>query len=202
MAIEAMQLFMNFYISITCTQILPLVIRTTQSYSAGWIFGFLFPVLCNFLMLQQILSKCVLLRAVYELDADVAGAMMLFIPFNTPHHLTCSPHTINISLNKSNHYILSIQPVPPSRFPSHTPHLLSCPPPPPPHPHPHPPITCVLQVLCVKTLNKNVLLSIHSINTPYHTLTTPCPPPPSPSPTYHLPPSIIIFSPVSYRCCV
>ena len=26
-------------------------------------------------MLQQILSKCVLLRAVYELDADVAGAV-------------------------------------------------------------------------------------------------------------------------------
>ena len=68
-------LFMNFYISITCTQILPLVIRTTQSYAGGWIFGFLFPVLCNFLMLQQILSRCVLLRAVYELDADVAGAV-------------------------------------------------------------------------------------------------------------------------------
>ena len=73
MAIEAMQLFMNFYISITCTQILPLVIRTTQGYSGGWIFGFLLPIICNFLMLQQILSKCVLLRAVYELDADVAG---------------------------------------------------------------------------------------------------------------------------------
>ena len=75
MAIEAMQLFSNFYISITCTQILPLVIRTNQGYSGGWIFGFLFPIICNFLMLQQILSKCVLLRAVYELDADVAGAV-------------------------------------------------------------------------------------------------------------------------------
>ena len=39
----------------------------------GWIFGFCTPVVFNMLVLQQILAKCVLLRAVYELDADVAG---------------------------------------------------------------------------------------------------------------------------------
>ena len=48
-------------------------------------------------MLQQILSKCVLLRAVYELDADVAGAMMLFTPFNIPHKDTLSSLTYTFS---------------------------------------------------------------------------------------------------------
>jgi len=66
---------MVFYISVAATQIIPLVIRTEglSLSAAGWIFGFCTPVLFNMLVLQQILAKCVLLRAVYELDADVAG---------------------------------------------------------------------------------------------------------------------------------
>ena len=75
-AVEMMQLLMTFFISICATQILPLVIRTdVTATSGGWIFGFVLPVVVNLFMLQQILSKSVLLRAVYELDESVAGAV-------------------------------------------------------------------------------------------------------------------------------
>ena len=74
-AVEAVQLLMVYYISVAATQIIPLVIRTEglSLSAAGWIFGFCTPVMFNMFVLQQILAKCVLLRAVYELDADVAG---------------------------------------------------------------------------------------------------------------------------------
>jgi len=75
-AVEMMQLLMTFFISICTTQILPLVVRTDVTIGrAGWIFGFVLPVVVNLFMLQQILSKSVLLRAVYELDESVAGAV-------------------------------------------------------------------------------------------------------------------------------
>ena len=74
--VETTQLFMTFYISVCATQILPLVVRTDVTIGrAGWIFGFVLPVVVNLFMLQQILSKSVLLRAVYELDESVAGAV-------------------------------------------------------------------------------------------------------------------------------
>ena len=63
-------------------------------------------------VLQQILSKCVLLRAVYELDADVAGAMVLFIPLTILHKHTLSPLAYRFYL---------------SHTPSHSPPLHSCP---------------------------------------------------------------------------
>jgi len=74
--VETTQLFMTFYISVCATPILPLVVRTDVTLGrAGWIFGFVLPVVVNLFMLQQILSKSVLLRAVYELDESVAGAV-------------------------------------------------------------------------------------------------------------------------------
>ncbi len=56
----------------TPTQIIPLVIRTAGTAdSGGFIFGFMVPVVCNLLVLQHILVKTVLLRAVYELVRGV-----------------------------------------------------------------------------------------------------------------------------------
>ena len=47
---------MVFYISVAATQIIPLVVRTNgvSLPAAGWIFGFVTPVVFNMFVLQQV----------------------------------------------------------------------------------------------------------------------------------------------------
>ena len=74
------------------------------SLLSGWIFGFCTPVVFNMLVLQQILAKCVLLRAVYELDADVAGND--HIPMHSCHWLyTFIDGTCHVLMYTHTHYL-------------------------------------------------------------------------------------------------
>ena len=70
-AVEAVLLFQCFAIAMVCTQLLPLVV--ISNHTAGWIIGFIIPVAVNFYIIQMILNKAVLLRAVHSLERDVAG---------------------------------------------------------------------------------------------------------------------------------
>ena len=74
-AVEVLELYMSFYIAVTSTQIIPLVIRTagSEGTGSGFIFGFVVPVVFNLFVLQHILVKTVLLRAVYELVRRGSG---------------------------------------------------------------------------------------------------------------------------------
>ena len=69
--VEATLLLECFYIAITATQLIPLVI--SSNHSGGWIVGFLLPVVFNLLMLQMILDKAVLLRSVHRLEKETVS---------------------------------------------------------------------------------------------------------------------------------
>ena len=70
-AVEAILLLQCFYISMVATQLIPLVL--ISSHSAAWIVGFLIPIGFNFTIIQMLLNKAVLLRAVHTLEREVAG---------------------------------------------------------------------------------------------------------------------------------
>lgn len=70
-AVEAVLLFQCFAIAIVCTQLLPLVV--ISNHTAGWTIGFIILIAVNFYIIQMILNKAVLLRAVHSLERDVAG---------------------------------------------------------------------------------------------------------------------------------
>ena len=70
-SVEAILLFQCFYISMVATQLIPLV--KSSFHNASWVVGFLIPIGFNFLVIQMILNKTVLLRSVYQLNREVAG---------------------------------------------------------------------------------------------------------------------------------
>lgn len=69
--VEATLLLECFYISLTATQLIPLVI--TAKHSGVWIFGYILFIVFNLLMLQMILDKAVLLRSVFQLEKETVG---------------------------------------------------------------------------------------------------------------------------------
>jgi hypothetical protein len=69
--VEATLLLECFYISLTATQLIPLVI--TAQHSGVWIFGYILFIGFNLLMLQMILDKAVLLRSVFQLEKETVG---------------------------------------------------------------------------------------------------------------------------------
>ena len=70
-SVEAILLFQCFYISMVCTQLIPLSLHSL--HSAGWVIGFLIPMGFNFFIIQMVLNKAVLLRSVYQLEREIAG---------------------------------------------------------------------------------------------------------------------------------
>ena len=69
-AVEAILLLQCFYIAVVFTQMLPIL------SSGGWIVGFLLPVPLILSILQRIMTKAVLLRAVYELNREVTALVI------------------------------------------------------------------------------------------------------------------------------
>ena len=70
-AVEAILLLQCFYISMVATQLIPLTIVSLQN--PGWIIGYLLPIGFNFTIIQILLNKAVLLRAVHTLEKEIAG---------------------------------------------------------------------------------------------------------------------------------
>ena len=68
-SVDALLLFQCFFISIVFTQLIPLVsYGLVPLYNPGWIIGFILLILFNFYIIQLMLNKAVLLRAVYQVD--------------------------------------------------------------------------------------------------------------------------------------
>ena len=72
-AVEAILLLQCFYISMVATQLIPLAL--ISFHNAAWIVGFLIPIGFNFMIIQMLLNKAVLLRAVHTLEREVAGGV-------------------------------------------------------------------------------------------------------------------------------
>ena len=69
-AVEAILLLQCFYIAMVFTQMLPIL------SNGGWIVGFILPVPLILYILQRIMTKAVLLRAVYELNREVTALVL------------------------------------------------------------------------------------------------------------------------------
>jgi Ca2+-binding EF-hand superfamily protein len=69
-SVEAILLLQCFYIAMVFTQMVPV------THNAGWVFAFILPIPCVLYVLQLIMSKAVLLRAVYELNREVAAKVI------------------------------------------------------------------------------------------------------------------------------
>ena len=69
-AVEAILLLQCFYIAMVFTQMLPIL------SNGGWIVGFILPVPLILYILQRIMTKAVLLRAVYELNREVTAKVI------------------------------------------------------------------------------------------------------------------------------
>ena len=69
-SVEAILLLQCFYIAMVFTQMIPATVN------GGWIIAFLLPIPIILYILQMILAKAVLLRAVFELNRDVAAQVV------------------------------------------------------------------------------------------------------------------------------
>ena len=66
-SVDALLLFQCFFMAIVFTQLIPLLTYgLTSVYNPGWIVGFILLILFNFYIIQLMLNKAVLLRAVYQ----------------------------------------------------------------------------------------------------------------------------------------
>ena len=66
-SVDALLLFQCFFMAIVFTQLIPLVsYGLVTVYNPGWIVGFILLILFNFYIIQLMLNKAVLLRAVYQ----------------------------------------------------------------------------------------------------------------------------------------
>ena len=76
-AVEALLLFQCFYISLVATQLIPMATKIGHNLG-GFIVGFIIPILFIFYVIQLTLNKTVLLRAVFELEREIAGKVVEF----------------------------------------------------------------------------------------------------------------------------
>ena len=104
-AVEAILLVQCFYISIAATQMIPMI------DNGGWILALIIPVPCILYILQMVLTKAVLLRAVYELNREVASLVTYpFTHTSTHPHIHTRmypesyPHDSNLTLLESHTY--------------------------------------------------------------------------------------------------